>query len=184
MNGNGMMTMKKRLIPWTTKIAEVKNSCGIYISNDSIKKFLENAGYSEYLDISKYESDLSKNSKSIISSYGFFTKQKLPDDLNEVIEHPMIFFIELHQFKKIGSINYTTAILCFKESSQDHQNFDTSNPIYIDMFPDKIGDAKIYAEKLYLGSGWTTNGRFEKLNQAIESLDNDILEREKIQKSK
>ena len=71
-----------RKVKENEKIAEVGNSTGIYISNEDLIKFIKTKGseYEQYLDTTKYESDITSLQRGFSKGIGFFTKQKLLKD--------------------------------------------------------------------------------------------------------
>jgi len=165
-----MIRIDKRNI----KTAETYNSCGIYISNEILQEFIRNAGYEEYLDTTRYESDITKNMNAFSKGYGCFTKEKLFPNIK--VEHPMIFYAEAHLFKTIGKNYSTYMVFFFKEKTLDHRTFDLTKPILVKKDEGFLSKAKTFIENAYLGKSWTTEGRFDSLDEAINSLNKDIKE--------
>ena len=181
MNGNGMMTIKKkRLIPWMTKIAETRNIFNPNISNDDIISMLKGTDAEKFLDANKYVSDLNKNGKEFSEGCGFFTKQ----DVSINIDCPMIFYVEVHVFGKKNSSETNCVALYFKESNINHREFDTSKCIHIIVKEDfTLRQMNSFlSSRQYLGTSWVTKELFGNLDSAIESLENDIEEEKNKQK--
>ena len=81
-----------------------------------------------------------------------------------------MFSFDSSSVESVGDYGY------FKEKTLDHRTFDLTKPILVKKDEGFLSKAKAFIENAYLGKSWTTEGRFDNLDEAINSLNEDIKE--------